>query len=156
MAIVEEFRIITRGTLTSSIKKCDKLKLANLIILLKIGCIFHWHQVNEIIKVIRRMRIWLCFNKSTGLGSLTIMIGFLAIMNIHSEKKRVLLNRAPTSTQLHLPLPSSLQQPQQYLNQNIARNWEISPNLGRKIKSCQFWLKISTCSILRCWFRIQT
>ena len=36
------------------------------------------------------------------------------------------------------PPPSSLQHPQQYLNQNIARNWAISPNLGQKIKSCPF------------------
>ena len=28
------------------------------------------------------------------------------------------------------------------LNQNIARNWAISPNLGQKIKSYPFWLKI--------------
>ena len=48
---------------------------------------------------------------------------------------------APTSTQLHpppssslQPPPSSLQHPQQYLNQNIARNKAISPNLGPKIK----------------------
>ena len=67
----------------------------------------------------------------------------------------VLLNHAPTSTQLHppppssfQPPPSSLQHPQQYLNQNIARNWAISPNLGRKIKSCPFWLKIGTHGIL--------
>ena len=60
-----------------------------------------------------------------------------------------------TSTQLHPPLPSSfqrppssLQHPQQYLNQNIARNWAISPNFGRKIKSCPFWLKIDTHGIL--------
>ena len=53
-----------------------------------------------------------------------------------------------TSTQLHLPPPSSLQHPQQYLNQNIARNWAISPNLGRKIKNCPFWLKIGTHGIL--------
>ena len=46
-----------------------------------------------------------------------------------------------TSTQLHppphslfQPPPSSLQHPQQYSNQNIARNWTISPNLGRKFK----------------------
>ena len=44
------------------------------------------------------------------------------------------------STQLHLhppssfqSPPSSLQHPQQYSNQNIARNWAISSNLGRKI-----------------------
>ena len=61
---------------------------------------------------------------------------------------RVLLNRAPTSTQLHPPPPSSLQHPQQYLNQKIARNWAISPNLGRKIRSCSFWLKRGTYGIL--------
>ena len=46
------------------------------------------------------------------------------------------------------PPPSSLQHPQQYLNQNIARNWAISPNLGRKIKNCLFWLKIGTHGIM--------
>ena len=65
-------------------------------------------------------------------------------------------------TNLHLPPPSSfqplcssfqhppgsLQQPQQYLNQNIACNWAISPNLGRKIKSYLFWLKIGMHGIL--------
>ena len=68
----------------------------------------------------------------------------------------------PSSTQLYPPpprsfqsppssfqsLPSSLQHPQQYLDQNIARNWAISPNLGRKIKSCPFSLKIDTHGIL--------
>ena len=75
---------------------------------------------------------------------------------------RVLLNRALTCTQLHPPPTSSfqpppssfhppsssLQHPQQWLNQNIARNWAISPNFGRKIKSCPFWLKIGTHDIL--------
>ena len=58
-------------------------------------------------------------------------------------------------TQLHPAPPSSFQPPtsslqhsQQYLNQNIARNWAISPNLGQKIKSCPFWLKIGTHGIL--------
>ena len=58
-------------------------------------------------------------------------------------------------TQLHppplssfQPPSSSLQQPQQYLNQNIACNWAISPNLGRKIKSYPFWLKIGMHGIL--------
>ena len=70
-------------------------------------------------------------------------------------KEGVLLNRAPTSAQLHSPTPSSfkpppcsLQHPQQYLNQNIAHNCAISPNLGQKIKSCPFWLKIGTYGIL--------
>ena len=45
--------------------------------------------------------------------------------------------------------PSSLQHPQQYLNQNIARNWAISPNLGQKIQSCPFCLKIGAHSISR-------
>ena len=105
----------------------------------------------------------------------------------------ILLNRAPTSTQLHLPPPStihlhpapststqlhpapsistqliststqlhppppssfqppasSLQHPQHYLNQNIALNWAISPNLDQKMKSSLFWLKIGTHGILR-------
>ena len=60
------------------------------------------------------------------------------------------MHPAPTSsTQLHPPPPSSfqsppssLQHPQQYLNQNIAHNWAISPNLEQKIKSCPLWLKI--------------
>ena len=67
----------------------------------------------------------------------------------------VLLNRAPISTQLYppppssfQPPPSSLQHPQHYLNQNIARNSAISPNLGQKIKSCPFRLKIGTQDIL--------
>ena len=76
-----------------------------------------------------------------------------------------LLNRAPNSTKLHLPPPSftqfrppplssfqpppsSLQHPQQYLNQNIARNWAISPNLGQKVQSCPFWLKIGSDGIM--------
>ena len=60
-----------------------------------------------------------------------------------------------TAMQLHppppssfQPPPSSLQHPQQYLNQNIERNWAISPNLGRKFK-CPFWLKIGTHGILK-------
>ena len=88
----------------------------------------------------------------------------------------VLLNRAPTSihlhpapptstqliltfTLLHLPPPSSFQlppsslhHPQQYLNQNIACNWEISTNLGRKSKSCP----LAHMVYWRCWFGIQT
>ena len=65
-----------------------------------------------------------------------------------------------TSIQFHLPPsssfqppPSSLQHPQQYLNQNIARNWAISPNLGWKIKSCPFWLKIGMHGILEMLIR---
>ena len=34
------------------------------------------------------------------------------------------------------------------MNQNIARNWAISPNLGRKIKTCPFWLKSGTQGIM--------
>ena len=68
--------------------------------------------------------------------------------------KRILLNRAPSSILLHpsppssfQPPPSSLQHPQQYSNQNIARNLAISPNLGRKIQS-PFWPKSSAHAIL--------
>ena len=66
------------------------------------------------------------------------------------------LHPAPsTSTQLQPPppssfqfLPSALQYPQQYSNENIARNWAISPNLGQKIQSCPIWLKIGSHDIL--------
>ena len=49
-----------------------------------------------------------------------------------------------TSTQLHPPQPGSLQHPQQYLNQNLHVIGQFPLNLGRKIKSCPFWLKIGT------------
>ena len=76
--------------------------------------------------------------------------------------KRALLNRTLTSTQLHphppssfqpppssFQLPSSsLQHPQQHSKKNITRNWAISPNLGRKIQSCPFCLKIGSKGIL--------
>ena len=47
------------------------------------------------------------------------------------------------SSSIHLK-PSSLQHLQRYKNQNIALNWEISPNLGQKIQSCPFCLNIGT------------
>ena len=54
-----------------------------------------------------------------------------------------------TSNQLHLsprssfqPPSSSLQHPQQYSNQNIARNWAISPNIGWKFETWPFWHEI--------------
>ena len=54
-----------------------------------------------------------------------------------------------TSNQLHLssrssfqPPSSSLQHPQQYSNQNIARNWAISQNLGWKFQTGPFWHEI--------------
>ena len=68
---------------------------------------------------------------------------------------RALLNHAPSSTQLHppplssfQPPPSSLQHPQQYSNQNITRDWVISPNLGWNIQSCPFCLKIDSQGML--------
>ena len=54
----------------------------------------------------------------------------------------------PSSPSSFQPPPSSLQHPQQYLNQNIARNWAISPNLDQKIKKYTFWIKIGTHGIL--------
>ena len=60
-----------------------------------------------------------------------------------------------TSTQLHLPPLSSFQPPhcplqhlQRYNNQKIARNKEVSSNLGRKIQICPFCLKVDTHGIL--------
>ena len=67
-----------------------------------------------------------------------------------------------TSIQLHppppslfQPPPSSLQHSQQYLNQNIARNWEIFPNLGQKLKKHPFDWKLAHMVYWRCWFQIK-
>ena len=91
--------------------------------------------------------------------------------NTHAEMW-VWLNRAPTFTQLHLPPLSSTQLLHLHLaHSNLhpapsistqlilasiqlsatpmhARNYPISPNLGRKIQNCLFWLKICTYGIL--------
>ena len=75
------------------------------------------------------------------LGSYDKHTYHLSIMGI--TKPCTHLHPAPS------PPPSSLQHPQQYLNQNIARNCAISPNLGRKIKNCPFWLKIGTHGIMK-------
>ena len=80
-----------------------------------------------------------------------------------------------THTQLHPPLPSSIHlhpahfnlhpapftstqfisastqlsaTPSTIFEPKYSRNWATSPNLGRKIKSCPFWLKTDTHGIL--------
>ena len=53
----------------------------------------------------------------------------------------------PPPSSFHPP-PSSLQHPRHYLNQNITFNWAFSPNLGGKIQSCPFCLKIDQYGIL--------
>ena len=60
-----------------------------------------------------------------------------------------------TSTQLHLcpcswlqPPSRSLQHPQQYSIQIIARNWAISPNFGWKFQTWPFWHEIRSHGIL--------
>ena len=60
--------------------------------------------------------------------------------------KWVLPNRAPTTTQLNPPPPSSTLNVTK--NQNIARSWSVSPNLGQKIQSQPILLKINTRNIL--------
>ena len=54
----------------------------------------------------------------------------------------------PPPPSLFQPPPSSLQHTERCKNQNIARNWAVSTNLGRKIQSCSFCLKIGTNGIL--------
>ena len=82
----------------------------------------------------------------------------------------VLLNRAPTSTQLHPSPPSLFQPPPSSIHLhpvhfslhpalcNTLKNiWtkiihvigQFPPNLDQKIKSCPFWLKIGTHGILK-------
>ena len=71
-----------------------------------------------------------------------------------SDKKRFQKGITNSCTHLHpappssfQPPPSSIQHPQQYLNQNITGNCAIFPNLGRKSKSCLFCLKTGAHSI---------
>ena len=85
-----------------------------------------------------------------------VQITICSLFYMGSAKLCTNLHSAPsTSTQLHplwlnsfQPSPSSLKIPQRYKNGNIARNWAISPYLGRKIQSCSFCLKIGTHGIL--------
>ena len=69
------------------------------------------------------------------------------------------MHPAPPSSIHHQPAPSTSTQPisassqlsaapLQYSYQNIAHNWAISPNFGRKIQSCPFWPKIGSHGIL--------
>ena len=62
----------------------------------------------------------------------------------------------PAHFNLHPAPPSSLQHPQQYLNQNIAHNLAISPNLGKKLKVVHIDWKLAHMVYWRCWFWIQT
>ena len=69
--------------------------------------------------------------------------------SIHLNPAHFNLHPAPsTSTQLISASTKLSPTLSKYLNQNIARNWAISPNLGHKIKSCPSWLKIGTHGIL--------
>ena len=69
--------------------------------------------------------------------------------SIHLHPAHFNLHPAPsTSTQLISVSTQLSATPSTIFNQNIARNWAISLNLDRKIKSCPFWLKIGTHGIL--------
>ena len=90
--------------------------------------------------------------KAKGISSLFLYIVF--VLGI-ARPCAHLQSTLPTSTCLHLspPIPfqsllSSLQHPQRYQNQNIARNWAIFPNLTQTNQSCLFFLKIGIHDIL--------
>ena len=70
--------------------------------------------------------------------------------SIHLHPGHFNLHPAPsTSIQLISVYTQLFATPSTILDQNIARIWAISPNLGQEIKSCPFWLKIGTHSIWR-------
>ena len=93
-----------------------------------------------------KLSIWKSFSMSIMWKVLTRLLLSLSLTFMGITKPCPHLHPSPPSS--FQPPPSSLRHPQQYLNQNIARNWAISPNLGRKIKICPFWLKISIHGIL--------
>ena len=69
--------------------------------------------------------------------------------SIHLHPGHFNLHPAPsTSIQLISVYTQLFATPSTILDQNIARIWAISPNLGQEIKSCPFWLKICTHGIL--------
>ena len=61
----------------------------------------------------------------------------------------------PTSTQLILVSTRISATTSNYTNQNIARYWTISPNLGRKNQSYPFYLKVGKHTLWRFWFWIR-
>ena len=86
-------------------------------------------------------------------GRNVVIFGVDMSSSVHVDDKGkdiLILGTGPTQVQhLHSAPHRSLQHAQQYLNQNIARNWAISPNLGQKTKSCPFLMKIGTYDILK-------
>ena len=80
------------------------------------------------------------------------MINILVISDVNTTTTNpIFLNFAPTYSQFHPAPPSpfqpphsSQQHPERYKNQNIARNWAISSNLGRKSQSYPIYMKLGT------------
>ena len=67
----------------------------------------------------------------------------------HLHSTHFSLHPAPsTSTQLISASTQLSATPSTIFEPKYSRNWAISPNLGQKIKSCPFWLKIGTHGIL--------
>ena len=73
---------------------------------------------------------------------------------------RVLLNRAPTSTQLHPPTPSSFQPPSSSLNiisTKISHVIEKFPQIyAEKFNVVHFDWQLAHMVSWRCWFQIRT
>ena len=66
------------------------------------------------------------------------------------------LHPAPSnSTQLISASTQLLQHPQQYSNQNIARNWAISSIYAEKFKVIHFEWKLANMISQGCWFLFQ-
>ena len=92
--------------------------------------------------------IWL----SCWIESLSLQIFYYKKKKKKKQIKNFFFGIAKSCIHLHPVPPTSIQpisaptqlHPQRYTNQNIARNWEISPNLDRKIQSYPFCLKIGT------------
>ena len=66
-------------------------------------------------------------------------------MALQQNFKRVLLNCAPSSIHLHPALCNTLNVIRTKI---IRRNWAIYQNLGQKVQSCPFLLKIGAGGIL--------
>ena len=102
-------------------------------------------QLFRVWKYISGWNCWDTMQKSVNITLTQILDGYVhprPPSSIHLHPAYFNLQPVPPSS--FQPPVSSLQHPQQYLNQNIARNWTISSNLDQKIKSRSFWLKIGS------------
>ena len=93
--------------------------------------------------MVKRNGLWLHFSWTT-----YCQITFVRSNSLKLILNWVLLNHAPSSTQLISASTQLSATPSTLFEPKYPHHWAISPNLGRKIQSCPSGLKIGTRGIL--------